>query len=399
MNKITWTNETRKTADLVPADYNPRTMSKKEREDLEESIRRYGAVVPVVVNVGKRKDVLIGGHQRVTSYADLGIEEIDVRVPSRELSDEEERELNLRLNKNVGHDDFAKLAEMGIELLVEVGYGDEELAMLWDDVDILDDAFNAEARAKKITDPITAPGDIWELGDHRLMVGDAGSEEDLHALLGKEEAHLAHVDPYRDPGLKKAEYSNLVGAAIANGVIGTRDDAHFLIWCDENEIGDVQKQLKNLKANPERVCMRIMRSAVSSPKVAFSKAYEPCVYATIGKPYLNQDLKNLSEILNREVEPGNQTMDDILAIINIWLETGKVQDANDHKPISLYERPLKRLTAPGHIVLDLFGRGGPMLMACEQIKRKARVMERDPVMATVIIQRWEEYTGRKAKQI
>ena len=97
--KITWTNERRKVAKLIPADYNPRMLNDKDRRDLEQSIKKFDAVEPIVVNIGERNDILIGGHQRVTIYADLGIDEIDVRVPNRELTIEEETELNLRLNR------------------------------------------------------------------------------------------------------------------------------------------------------------------------------------------------------------------------------------------------------------------------------------------------------------
>ena len=102
MKQLTWKTEKRKVKELIPADYNPRSLSAKQRQDLLESIEEFGKVIPIVVNIGKRKNVLIGGHQRTTIYADLGIEEVEVRVPSRELTAEEEKRLNLRLNKNTG---------------------------------------------------------------------------------------------------------------------------------------------------------------------------------------------------------------------------------------------------------------------------------------------------------
>jgi ParB-like chromosome segregation protein Spo0J len=87
---ITWTTEKRKVSDLAKAEYNPRKLTEKEREDLERSIDEYGVVVPVVVNVGDREDVLIGGHQRIRIYQDRGFDEVEVRVPSRELTEPEE---------------------------------------------------------------------------------------------------------------------------------------------------------------------------------------------------------------------------------------------------------------------------------------------------------------------
>lgn len=124
--KITWTTEKRKVADLIGAEYNPRVMGEKEREDLRESIEEYGSVVPVVVNTDNK---LIGGHQRVSIYVDLGIEEVEVRVPDRRLTLEEEMRLNLRLNKNVGSWDIGKLKAFDQDLLLDVGWTDDELRL------------------------------------------------------------------------------------------------------------------------------------------------------------------------------------------------------------------------------------------------------------------------------
>lgn len=130
VKNLTWHTEKRKVKDLVPADYNPRTITEKEKADLMSSVVEFGKVVPIVVNTGMRKNNIIGGHQRVQIYADLGEgdQEIEVRVPSRELSDEEEMELNIRLNKNTGSWDFEKLAKgFDMEELTSWGFVEEDL--------------------------------------------------------------------------------------------------------------------------------------------------------------------------------------------------------------------------------------------------------------------------------
>ena len=118
MKKITWHTEKRKTADLIPADYNPRAMNPKEKDDLARSVDDFGTAIPLVINAGKRKNILIGGHQRRTIYLEKGIDEIEVMVPDRELTLKEEKTLNLRLNKNTGHFDTALLPEFGQEILL-----------------------------------------------------------------------------------------------------------------------------------------------------------------------------------------------------------------------------------------------------------------------------------------
>lgn len=122
--KITWSPATRKLGDLIKNGYNPRKLSENERRDLEKSVTEFGTVVPIVLNIGSRANVIIGGEQRIKVYADLGIEDVECMVPSRELSLEEERELNLRLNKNTGSWNEELLKEFDMNLLLDVGFGE-----------------------------------------------------------------------------------------------------------------------------------------------------------------------------------------------------------------------------------------------------------------------------------
>lgn len=426
MTKITWKIEKRKVKDLVPADYNPRKMTEQERRDLEDSIKEFGQVIPVVVNVGKRKDVLIGGHQRTTLYADLGYEDVEVMVPSRELTKEEEKKLNLRLNKNTGSWDFEKLKDINLEMLLDVGFGDEELQVFFDDVDMLDGDFNTGRAIKEIKTPKAKHGDVYQLGDHIVMCGDSTNPEDVKKLMGKDLADVVYCDPPYNIGLdynkgvdnrkstyggsfdgkkdskKDAEYAEFVATTLGNALAVAKPNTHVFYWCDEKYIWLLQTLFKENKVRNERVCLWIKNNAFPRPQSAFNKVYEPCVYGTRGKPYLNKGLNGLNEILNKEVSTGNQLHEDIFEIITLWLDKRDPTTEYQHptqKPVTLAEKPLKRCSAPGHIVLDLFGGSGSTLMACEQIKRKARLMELDPIFVDVIIKRWEEFTNLKAKKI
>ncbi len=432
MQKIQWKNETRLVKDLLPADYNPREMTSKEEEDLRASIEEFDAVVPVVINIGKRGNVLIGGHQRVTIYGQLGIEEIDVRVPNRELTTAEEKRLNLRLNRNTGHFVQEKLKEMGIELLIDVGFDEEDMSAMFDDVDIIDDAFDVQARTKKMTAPITAPGDVWQLGDHRLMVGDSTNPEDVAKLMGKDKADMIYCDPpynigidyskgtntgpkqkekrvfrtekasYGNDNMKDDRYYGFLSKTLVNALQHANKDVHTFYWCDERYIGLIQRMFVDQGIDSKRVCMWVKNNFSLTPQIAFNKVYEPCVYGVKGSPYLNKNIKNLNEILNKEVESGNQVHDEIMSYVTLWIEKRDSVQEYEHptqKPITLHEKPLKRCTGVGHVVIDLFGGSGSTLIACEQLKRRARLMEIDPIFATVIIERWENFTNKKAKRI
>jgi len=151
--KITWSTTTCELKDLIKNGYNPRKLSENEKRDLEKSVKDFGTVVPVVINIGSRANILIGGEQRIKVYADLGIKTIECMLPSRELTLEEEKELNLRLNKNTGSWNEELLKEFDMGVLLDVGFGDEELQNLFDDVDVIDDDFNIEKALKETVVP------------------------------------------------------------------------------------------------------------------------------------------------------------------------------------------------------------------------------------------------------
>lgn len=344
MKKLEWKTEKRKIKDLKPAEYNPRTMSEAEERDLGASIDEFGAVVPIVINAGKRNNILIGGHQRTRLYAKRGIEEIEVMVPSHELTLAEEKKLNLRLNKNTGSWDFEKLKETDLTLLLEVGFGDDDLQALFDDVEIIDDDYNVQKAIKEIKTPRTQLGDLWELGNHRLLVGDSTDPEQVKKLMGNDLANVILSDPPYNIGLdydrgignkigkyggsytgkkdnkKDGAYETFIANALANALANAQNDCHVFFWCDERYIWILQTLFNKQGIDNKRVCLWIKNNGSPTPQVAFNKAYEPCVYGTRGRPALNKNLRNLNEILNKEIEAGNQVHDEILGMFNLWLE-------------------------------------------------------------------------------
>lgn len=138
--------------------------------------------------------------------------------------------------------------------------------------------------------------------------------------------------------------------------------------------------------------------AVATPKEAFNKAYTPCVYGTRGKPYIHVSAGVSNEVLNKEINTGNQTVEEVLDLIALWVL--KAEDKHSKaKPISIAEKPLKRCTAPGDIILDMFSQQGQMIIAGEQLQRKVYSIVADPTECDVIVNRWEEFTNLKAKII
>jgi len=414
---LEWHNEKRKVKDLIPADYNPRYLTDKDRYDLEQSITRFNEVEPVVINIGSRNNVLIGGHQRLIIYADLGKEEIDVRVPNRELTIEEETELNLRLNKNTGSWDWNKLKDIDINKLLDVGFRDEELSILYNE--IIDDEEEGIQRTKKekITTEIKN-GDIIKLGQHTLMCGDSTKIDDVKKLMGDNLADVIYCDPPYNIGLdynegmnvghqnrelqyqgqytsrddKKSynDYYKFIDQTVRNSMAVAKNDSHFFYWCDQKYIGMIQQIFKENGITNKRVCLWIKNNFNPTPQIAFNKLYEPCVYGTKGRPYLNKNINNLNEILNKQISSEN-IYNDLMLYFDIWLIPRDSQyDHPTQKPISLHEKPLKRCSKVGDIVLDLFGGSGSTLLACEQMGRKCFMMENDPLFCQTIVNRFNQ---------
>lgn len=176
MTPIIWTNERRKISDLKPADYNPRFATEKEVNDLNASLDQFNLADPIVINKGGERDnIIIGGHFRVRIMQARGVEECDVRVPNRMLTLEEEMRLNLRLNKNGGQFDNDQLANFDEIMLKEVGFDALELDKIFElTPDRKEQADHALALRPETT---IQPGDIFQLGSHRIMCGESGVEQ------------------------------------------------------------------------------------------------------------------------------------------------------------------------------------------------------------------------------
>jgi DNA modification methylase len=404
---------------LKPAAYNPRKISDKSFADLLESLRRYEMVDPLIVNSSEeRKNIIIGGHQRYRAAKELGY--TTVPVVYVELNEARERELNLRLNRNTGEFDLELLKDFDIDLLLDVGFDDSDLADIWNDaLETDDDDFDIKKAVKEATETDIKPGDLFQLGKHRLICGSSTDSEVIKRLVGELKPTMFYSDPPYNIGLdynkgvglkagyggktddnkSDGEYEIFLGDVL-NAALPTLDaNAHVFMYCDQTYIGLLQALMAEYGLKNRRVCLWIKNGFNVVPQVAFNKGYEPCVYATQGSPYLSDSSQNLTEILNKDVAGGNRTADDIIDIFDIWLakrEAGQDYKHPTQKPITLHEKPLKRCTKVNDVVLDVFGGSGSTLIACEQMKRVALLSELEPVFCQVIIDRWETLTGEKA---
>lgn len=422
MSKQQLTIQTVKISELKPAAYNPRKISDKAFADLIESLRRYGLADPLIINGSPaRKNVIIGGHQRYRAAKQLGFE--TVPVVYLDLNETRERELNLRLNRNVGEFDLELLKSFDVDLLLDVGFDDTDLGDIWNDaLGIDEDDFDEQDALKKAAGTTIKLGDMFLLGKHRLLCADSTAPEAIKRLVGELKPTMFYTDPPfnigldydRGVGMKAGyggktndrksdkDYAEFLSKTLANALAVMANDAHIFLYCDQRYIGLVQSLMQQHGLINRRVCLWIKNGFTVVPQVAFNKSFEPCAYATRGKPYLAPYSHNLTEILNRGIASGNRAIDDIIDLFDIWLarrEAGQDYQHPTQKPLTLHEKPLKRCTKVGDVVLDVMGGSGSTLLACEQMKRVALLSEIEPVFCQVIIDRWQDLTGQKAIQL
>lgn len=419
MQKLSWHTVEKKISDLVPNIRNARIMSHKQMEDLKQSLLKFDLVELPVADADM---TLLAGHQRLVAMKLLGRqnETIPVRVPNRKLTKKEADRYLLSSNRIHGDFDWEKLAEnFDVDTLLSSGFDNADIAHVFGELEVEDDDFDEEIELKKIKVPTVMLGDLYQLGDHRLLCGDSTDKGTVERLVGKERMDFIDVDPPygilysydgkngKYGGMEKddrspEEYSAFIRALIENAIAVANKHAHYLFWCDERFVYLLQTLYAELGIDSKRLCIWIKNNSMPTPKVSFNKATEFAVYGTIGKPFINTNIKNLTTILNKEIGSGNQGTEDIIDLFNTWLVKrlpgNKYQHPTQKSP-TLHEKALRRCTKPGDNLLDLTAGSGSLMVAAEQLKRNAFLCEKDPIFATLILNRYEKLSGLKAKKI
>ena len=359
--------------DLIGAEYNPREISDKQLADLKDSIKRFGFVEPIIVNINKeRKNIIISGHQRVKAANALEIKE----VPCLELdlTLDKEKELNVRMNKAGGEWDL-KLLQENFDLpdLIEWGFDEKDLN------------FEVEENEKddEVPDlpeePTAKLGDIYILGKHRVMCGDSTSIDDVEKLMDGNKADMVFTDPPYGIGYQdtKKKHSKIIG---------------------DEELSNIQDLLSLVLINecPIYICCN-WKCYSEFEKIMTQHDKEPKSCIVWDKETRVQNLdkfyKQHEFILYYGLFGGQKTLDG-----DVWRLKREVR--KDHptaKPVELITKAIGYTILPNQTVQDLFLGSGSTLIACEKTNRICYGMELDPKYCDVIVKRWEEYTGNKAE--
>jgi len=401
---------------------NPRKITKEALEKLKQRIisRGFHDVIKVDTDY-----TILSGNQRKKALIELGITEVIALIPDRPLTEEERNKVALESNTNDGDWDFELLKDFNLDELLDIGFDADELNSAWaDHLDVEDDEFNEVEEIKEITTPITKLGNLIELGTHRLLCGDSTDPEVLRKLLGDEEVSAIYSDPIYnlhggisyEKGLggkanyggevndsrTDEEYRTLIKRSMETALSVAKDDVHVFYWCDQSYIWLMQTLYRELGIENKRVCIWVKNGHNPTPGVAFNKCYEPCVYGVRGKPYVSKAFQAFNELMNDDIGNGNALISDTLDHIDVWAVKRLPGNEYEHatsKPPKLHEKAIRRCTKPGDIILDSFGGSGSTLIAAEQLKRRAFLVELEPIFCDLIIRRFEKLTGIKAKVI
>ena len=377
--------------ELKPAAYNPRKKLKKgdkEYEKIKQSLLKFGYVDPILVN----EDLtVIGGHQRLTVLKDLDYETAKCVIVK--LSKEDEKALNIALNKITGQWDEALLADLLLDLqesdfnLDLTGFEPPEIDDILSNVhdkELSEDEFDVEEELNKPT--LSRHGDIWQLGKHRVICGDSTKAETYKQLLDDRKANLVVTDPpynvdveetagkILNDNMSDGDFYQFLLSMFTQVENHMEDDASIYVFHADTEGLNFRKAFKEAGFYLSGCCIWKKNSLVLG-RSPYQWQHEPCLYGwkKKGKHQWFSDRKQTT----------------------IW-EYDRPKSSRDHptmKPIQLMAYPIQNSSMRGTIVLDPFLGSGSTLIAADQTGRVCYGIELDEKFVDVIVKRYIEVTG------
>jgi len=386
--------------DLKSDHKNARRRTDRSSDLIKESLQRYGAARSIVIDEENR---ILAGNGTIDGAKAAGIRRVriiesegDEVIAVRRTGLSEEQKVGLALADNR----TADLSEWDLEMLHRLS--EEHELDPWFNQDDLDELLNVvevdpvegntdpDAVPDAPEEPITKPGDLWILGNHRLLCGDSTNPQHLQRLMDGQLADLWLTDPpynvdYEGGTGLKIQNDNMADGefrqflcdvySTANQVL--KPGAAFYIWHADSEGYNFRGAAQD-NGWKVRQCLIWLKSSLVMGRQDYQWKHEPCLYGwTDGAAHTwNSDRKQTT-----------------------ILEFDKPKKNGQHptmKPVDLFQYQIDNSTKPNQLVLDSFGGSGTTIIACERIRRHARLMELDPAYCDVIVQRWSEFTGKDA---
>ena len=415
--------EYRKTAELLPYARNARTHSDAQVAQLASSIKEFGFNNPVAID---GDGMILCGHGRVMAAQRLGLDEVPTVCLSH-LSELQKKAYILADNKlalNAGWDnDMLKIeledlksSDFNLDL---IGFSNEELDEIMnqdEEPEVEDDDYNVMVPEE----PKAKLGEIYILGKHRLMCGDSTSIQDVEKLMGEQQADLLLTDPpynvdYEGGTDKKLKIKNdnMEDQAFRQFLIDVykaadhvmKPGAPFYIWHADSEGANFRGAAKDMGWQI-RECLIWVKNSLVLGRQDYQWRHEPCLYGwKAGAAHYFTDSRAESTVIEDQINVDKLSKDELKTLCKKLLDPGiettvireKKPSINDvhptMKPVKLFGRLVKNSSKRNDIVLDLFGGSGTTIVACEQLNRRAYLMELDPAYVDVIIDRYQKLTN------
>lgn len=379
--------------ELIPYARNARTHSSAQITQIAASIKEFGFLAPIVI---AEDNTILCGHGRFYAAQKLGLKKIPC-VKESHLTEAQKRAYIIADNKlsiNAGWDDELLAVELsdlqgeGVDLSI-TGFDEKELADLFDDKsksDVEDDGYDLSAALEKAA--FAQRGDIWTVGRHRLMCGDATSADDVAALMGGKRANLLLTDPpygvsfksssgltIQNDSIKDEDFYSFLKSAFSAAVDCLEKGAAAYIFHADTEGLNFRRAFVDAGFHLAGCCIWVKDSLVLG-RSDYQWQHEPVLYGFLqnGKHSWYSDRKQTT----------------------IWNFAKPKKNANHptSKPLDLLSYPIQNSSQENAIVLDTFGGSGSTLMACELTNRICYTMELDEKYASVILRRYVDDTGR-----
>lgn len=417
--------------EINPAEYNPRKdlqPGDPEYEKLKKSIMEFDMVEPLVWN--KQTGNLVGGHQRLKILEEMGTDKVDVSVV--DLSPVKEKALNIALNKIQGEWDFPKLKDLLQELdsgdfdMEITGFDESEIEQLMTQFHEPGEGLTEDDALPEKVATVCKTGDLWQLGDHRLLCGDATKQEDVERLMGGEKAYLMITDPpygvnYEADGINprwSSDGKDIPNDNLRNKSVGRKGrlvrghqfysrggrkmdnddlegDEQYPFWINAMKGWPLNGDAYIFcPSGPNNLILALaieeagieqhqwliwVKNKLVMGRAHYHYRHEHLFYGWKGKSSWNgsRDQDSIWQFERPNRSPEHPTM----------------------KPVAICGNAINLSSSVGNIVIDPFGGSGSTLIACEKLGRRCFMMEIDEHYCDVIIQRWQEFTGLKAEKL
>lgn len=413
---------------------NPRTIKKDQFEKLKKSLQDnadYFEARPIILSDRTGENIILAGNQRYKAAKALKMEQVPT-ITLHGLTEAREREIIIRDNVNNGEWNVDMLAnDWNPDELIEWGV---EIPDIKTEIEIIED----EAPEPDESQPAKSKlGEIYQLGNHRLMVGDSTKAEDVATLMGGQMADLLITDPpynvaYAQQGsatemrrlhhrtdqkiIKNdkfdddAAFQDFLVAAYTAADAAMKPGAAWYIWHASTQSLNFMTALENAGWEFREILNWVKHSLVLG-RQDYQWIHEPCLYGwKSGAGHYFRDIRTETTVFDDErpiEEMSNKELKELVANYRATIPTtiireNKPSKSEEHptmKPVKLIARLIGNSSREGELVLDIFGGSGTTMIAAEQLNRRCYMMELDPHYADVIIERWQNLTSQPAQKI